>query len=76
MKRYMIFHGDNYYACGGMNDYRGTKDTLEEAFKFVTEDGGNYDNWAQIYDTETQKRIDAYLNLDGKWCLDKKWVEL
>ena len=29
MKRYWLFGGENYYACGGMNDFRLMSDDLE-----------------------------------------------
>jgi hypothetical protein len=31
MKRYLAFYGDNYYPHGGMNDFVGSYDTLDEA---------------------------------------------
>ncbi len=34
MKRYWLFGYDQYYPCGGMNDFRGDYDDLEgEDFK-------------------------------------------
>jgi hypothetical protein len=35
MKRYLLFFGDIYYANGGMDDFRGDFDTVEEAIAFA-----------------------------------------
>lgn len=31
MKRYLLFAGDHYYPSGGIEDYMGDYDTVEEA---------------------------------------------
>lgn len=61
MKRFMLFAGENYYPCGGMEDFKGSFDTYEEAEEYVNTknkgvqmDGWGWD-WAHVYDTETQK---------------------
>lgn len=33
MKRFMLFTYDTYYPAGGMNDFRGSFDDLEEALR-------------------------------------------
>jgi hypothetical protein len=35
MKRYLAFYWHNYYPGGGMNDFVGDYDTLEEAIQAV-----------------------------------------
>lgn len=34
MKRYLVFSFDQYYPCGGWNDFKGSFDTYEEAYAF------------------------------------------
>ena len=36
MKRFFAFCGDNYYPSGGMDDFIGDFDTVEEAISAVT----------------------------------------
>lgn len=57
MKRFLLFYGDVYYPNGGMDDFKGSYDTLEEAMK---EKDSNYNykvnykvhGWVHIWDTE------------------------
>lgn len=62
MKRYLVFIGDCYYPDGGMDDFEGDFDTLEEAKDFITEKA-NKENfswkitWAHIWDTETKSQV-------------------
>lgn len=35
MRRFWLFGGDFYYAAGGMHDFRGSFDTVEDAMKYV-----------------------------------------
>jgi len=68
MKRYLLFYGEIYYACGGMDDFLGDYDTIEEAKKAVEEKinaDKYYDTieemwqykWAHIWDTETRSEV-------------------
>lgn len=54
MKKYGLFGGDFYYAQGGMNDFRGSFDTLDEA---VSEGENMLTDWFHVYDMETLKRV-------------------
>lgn len=47
MKRYLAFAGANYYPCGGMNDFIGSFDILEEAINKINEYD---DNWGNLFD--------------------------
>jgi hypothetical protein len=60
MKRYLAFYGDNYYPNGGMDDFVGSYDTLDEAKSAVSEEHlkrthpphYSWDSmWAHIYDS-------------------------
>jgi hypothetical protein len=35
MKNFLVFLGDNYYPCGGMRDFEGDFDTLDEAKQHI-----------------------------------------
>ncbi len=65
MKRFMVFAGDSYYPEGGMADFLGDYETIEEAITAVTATVGD---WSQIVDT-----------LDRRWMWDletqKNWYE-
>ncbi|MHA1952441.1 MAG: hypothetical protein ACW96U_00655 [Candidatus Heimdallarchaeaceae archaeon] len=62
MKQFMVFAWWDYEACGGMNDFKDSFDTYQEALDYVesiTE--YNYD-WrydrAEIINKRTMKRIE------------------
>lgn len=68
MKRYLTFIGHIYYPSGGMSDFKGDFDTIEEAQTFIKEevDKENYHKtaelrweyvWAHIWDTETRSEV-------------------
>jgi len=45
MKNYLAFYGDCYYPRGGMDDFIGDFDTLEEAIKAIEEAHKNRKDW-------------------------------
>lgn len=49
-KRYAVFAYDDYYPSGGMNDFCGTYDTVEEASDCGQSTG--WDNW-EVVDLRT-----------------------
>lgn len=52
-KRYLVFHGDKYYAHGGSSDLVGAADTIDEAKKIAADkvvDAGS--EWVNCYDTK------------------------
>jgi hypothetical protein len=71
MKRYMLFWGDNYYPNGGMDDFIGDYDTMDEAMQVFDSkvkeeiDNSYYENkeqvmtyrWAMIYDLEKREKV-------------------
>lgn len=52
-KRYWLFFGDTYYPSGGMYDYAGSFDSIEDAKAYKPV---GYYNWAHVFDTETGER--------------------
>lgn len=58
MKRYLAFFGQTYYPMGGMNDFIGDFDTVEEAKERIEEelDDWSYE-WCQVYDTQTKTEV-------------------
>jgi hypothetical protein len=64
MKQFLAFFGLNYYPNGGINDFSGDFDTLEEAIDHLEKearhdeayDGWSY-QWGHIYDTEKRMII-------------------
>jgi hypothetical protein len=62
MKRFWLFAGDHYYPFGGMTDFKGHFDTVEQAMK-----GNLRSEWAHVFDCET-KLIVAKRSIDeGDW---------
>lgn len=65
MKRYLVFYADAYYPLGGIDDFIGDYDTIEEAIKVVQEthrknikDDVNWDYaLANILDIQTSKVV-------------------
>lgn len=54
MKRYWLFSGQIYYPGGGMDDFIGSYDTVDEAKAvFPAEDDYRY-SWAHIFDFEKE----------------------
>ena len=74
MKRYLLFAGDNYYPCGGWNDFEGSFDTkeeikIEERFYQIWErkhfpEGKSGD---KAYEKQLQPRVCGY-TVNGKEC--------
>lgn len=61
MKRYLVFKGDKYYPCGGMEDFVGDFYFLANAKKALRpEDGEEEADWWHIYDTVKREIIEAY----------------
>jgi hypothetical protein len=65
MKRYLAFYGDIYYAGGGMNDFIGDYDSVEDCEKAIKEqhvknrpDDFEWEwAWKQIWDSQTRSFI-------------------
>lgn len=61
MKRFMLFSGEEYNSRGGMNDFKGSFDTLEDAINKGSylrskPKGRGSEDWFHVYDT-IEKRI-------------------
>jgi hypothetical protein len=62
MKRYLVFYGDCYYPSGGINDFIGDFDNIQDCEKAIElkhkENRSDDDKWEwawkQIYDTKTK----------------------
>jgi hypothetical protein len=54
MKKYLLFLGDCYYPGGGWNDFKGSFDTIEEAWAAVPPDT----DWWHIVDSETASEVE------------------
>lgn len=66
MKRYLAFHGEDYYPYGGMEDFVYDFDTLEyaiDAIEMVEENVFQGDHlpwhstWACVYDSVERKEV-------------------
>lgn len=44
---YVVFSGYDYYPCGGMNDYKGSFPTYEQAVEHLAFTTGSRD-WVQV----------------------------
>jgi hypothetical protein len=60
MKRFMLFAGDTYYACGGANDHQGSYDDLYEAIAAGQKElaDGTVD-WWHVYDKDEDVIADS-----------------
>lgn len=68
MKRYLVFIGYVYYPNGGMRDFKGDFDTLENSIIFIeksVDENKDYETvetqwkytWAHVWDTENQSEV-------------------
>jgi len=64
MKNYLVFFGPYNYPGGGMNDFKGDYDTIEEAkskvselYKERDEKPGDH-SWHHIYSIKDKRRVD------------------
>ena len=73
MKRYIVFAGDTYYPCGGIEDYVGAFDSLEEAKDKASHDVPYHGvpDWAQVAEV-----TDGGLVRRWDWTDDRGWVEV
>lgn len=55
MKRFLLFGGDTYYPRGGMDDFKGDYDTIDEAKNEALLK--RYCDWIHIYDQETRQFV-------------------
>ena len=51
MKRFWLFHRYHYYPCDGMEDFKGSYDSLQEAEGAIPKEEYKFD-WVQILDVE------------------------
>ncbi len=60
MKKYLLFSGSTYYACGGMHDLIGQSDSTKEIWEIISnikEPSYKGSGWWHVYNTEKQKII-------------------
>lgn len=58
VKRYLVFVGHQYYPKGGMGDFVGDADTLEQAYAMVPTPPTEAFEWHHIYDTQERRIVD------------------
>jgi hypothetical protein len=56
MKRYLLFAGDYYYPCGGMNDFIKSFDTANDAFEHAL---SLKVDWCHMLDSQTGSFVDT-----------------
>lgn len=66
MKRYLAFYGGEFYPFGGMEDFVGDFDTIEQAMDAIKykhcidedRDAKDWDIcWAHVYDIQTKENV-------------------
>jgi hypothetical protein len=57
MKKYMLFCFSQYYPCGGMNDFKGYFDTLDEILHIV-----KFYEHTQILRIENMSYVESSMN--------------
>lgn len=65
MKRYLMFSGYDHESSGGMNDYSGSFDSIEEGLKSR---GTLHSNqWVHFLDTQTGEQVEPDGSRDKLW---------
>ncbi len=64
MKRFLVFGYDDYYPCGGWDDFDGCFDTLEDALEHVQSDG--VDEWRRRADNREIVDMQS-LSIVSRW---------
>jgi len=61
MKRYLLFAGDNYYPCGGWEDFIEDFDDLQKARDrgAAEEVADGLGRWWHVVDSETKSVVEA-----------------
>ena len=63
MKRYLVFYGELYYPNGGMRDFIGDFDNLDNAIVHLNNhhneysEGRNVQIWGNVYDSIDRKLV-------------------
>ena len=62
VKRYMLFYGDKCYPLGGINDFHGSFESVDEAIAAyctwkASLDYTNKDGWAHVYDAYANRAV-------------------
>jgi hypothetical protein len=55
MKRFLLFHGFDFYPLGGMEDFKQDSNRVEELISYI--DKLEYYEWAHIYEVEKEKIV-------------------
>jgi hypothetical protein len=58
MKRFLLFSYDDYYPCGGWNDFDGDFDTVEAAKEYVLAQPYKSDAYT-VVDTTTKQVVEV-----------------
>ena len=60
MNEYYLFSGDVYYPLGGMKDYRGVFNTLDEAMVALANRPSGRDDWAHVAELINEELVKTY----------------
>jgi hypothetical protein len=65
-EKYLVFRGYSYYPSGGIEDFIGTTESLEEGKKLICKEGecalDQHLTWWQIVDKKTMKTVEEKYN--------------
>jgi hypothetical protein len=69
MKQFWLFAFEDHDAAGGMRDFVGSYDTVEEAMRAPTE----YRDWKHVFDSYSQRVVAEVTTEDeGEWTLNSE----
>ena len=60
MKKYLAFAGSNYYPVGGMNDFIGSFEILEDAINKINEYDDSYgrlNDWGHVLSLDSMQIV-------------------
>jgi len=64
MKRYWLFAGDNYYPTGGMGDFIGSYDSVDDAINSHARTNDPTGEWGEVIDSITGDQVKAFFVRD------------
>lgn len=67
MKNFLVFHGQDYYPEGGMDDFHSEFDTLDEAIQCIENMYSDKETWAWCW-------ANVYSVIDREKVYTKKYV--
>ena len=58
MNRYLLFKGNDYYPCGGWNDFSGFFASIEDAKSTLSTELYDGSDWWHIVDSQTMQVVE------------------